>query len=77
MLISDGSESFECSNRAGISFISRRFSTSPLSCGQGLCEKKPVRLSGDVETDEAYITAGHKGHPAIVASERAKADAES
>jgi transposase-like protein len=29
-------------------------------------------LSGKVEADEVYITAGHKGHPAIVASENRK-----
>jgi len=29
-------------------------------------------LSGEVEADEVYITAGHKGYPAIVASENRK-----
>ena len=29
-------------------------------------------MSGEVETDEVYITAGHKGHPAIVAGENRK-----
>jgi len=27
----------------------------------------PVRLEGEVEIDEVYIVAGHKGHPAAVA----------
>jgi transposase-like protein len=29
--------------------------------------KKPVTLSGDIELDEVYVIAGHKGHPEIVA----------
>jgi hypothetical protein len=29
-------------------------------------DKKPVQLSSEVETDEAYIVAGHKGLPAEV-----------
>jgi transposase-like protein len=33
-----------------------------------LWQKKPVDLSGEVETDGVYITAGHKGYPAILAS---------
>jgi transposase-like protein len=35
-------------------------------------QKKPVALSGKIEADEVYITAGHKGHPAIVAAEKRK-----
>ncbi len=27
----------------------------------------PVRLGGEVEVDEVYVTAGHKGSPAAVA----------
>ena len=27
----------------------------------------PVRLEGDVEVDEVYVVAGHKGQPAAVA----------
>ena len=34
----------------------------------GIVEAKPdVKLSGEVEFDEVYITAGHKGNPAAVA----------
>lgn len=29
-------------------------------------EKKPVSLSGEIEADEVYIVAGHKGNPEIV-----------
>ena len=33
----------------------------------GIVENKPaVRLQGEVECDEVYITAGHKGHPDAV-----------
>lgn len=34
---------------------------------EGMVVKKPVILSGEVESDEVYITAGHKGHPQLVA----------
>jgi transposase len=30
-------------------------------------QKKPVRLNGEIEADEVYVIAGHKGHPEIVA----------
>ena len=30
-------------------------------------KKKPVSLSGEVETDEVYIVAGHKGQPEVAA----------
>ena len=31
-------------------------------------ERKPeVQLSGEVECDEVYVVAGHKGHPEAVA----------
>jgi hypothetical protein len=30
-------------------------------------KKKPVQLSGEIEADEVYIVAGHKGLPAQVA----------
>lgn len=34
---------------------------------QGIVDSKPeVRLSGEVECDEVYVTAGHKGHPEAV-----------
>ena len=42
----------------------------PLSCEQGIVERKPeVTLSGEVECDEVYVTAGHKGHPEEVKKE--------
>jgi len=37
--------------------------TQRRDCG----EKKPVQLSGEIEADEVYIVAGHKGLPAEVA----------
>lgn len=34
---------------------------------QAIVDKKPeVQLSGEVECDEVYVTAGHKGHPEAV-----------
>lgn len=37
----------------------------------GLGEKKEVTLSGEVEFDEVYVVAGHKGNPqAVVAKGR-------
>ena len=35
---------------------------------EGIVRRKPeVALSGEVECDEVYVVAGHKGHPAAVA----------
>ena len=35
---------------------------------EGIVERKPeVQLSGEVECDEVYVVAGHKGQPAAVA----------
>jgi 4-hydroxy-3-methylbut-2-enyl diphosphate reductase IspH len=34
---------------------------------EGIVVKKPVQLKGEIETDEVYITTGHKGHPELVA----------
>ena len=34
---------------------------------EGIVERRPqVTLSGEVECDEAYVVAGHKGHPEAV-----------
>jgi hypothetical protein len=34
---------------------------------EGIVERKPVAtLSGEVECDEVYVVAGHKGHPEAV-----------
>ena len=42
----------------------------------GLVAKAPeVNLSGDVEVDEVYVVAGHKGQPAAVAKRGGRADA--
>src|SRR4051812_43792760 len=35
----------------------------------------PVRLEGEVEIDEVYVVAGHKGQPAAVAKKGVPADA--
>ena len=43
---------------------------------QGLTAKAPaVVLQGEVEIDEVYVVAGHKGNPAAVAKKDARADA--
>ena len=45
---------------------------------QGIVEKKPqVVLSGEVECDEVYITAGHKGQPDVVKKKAVKGDVAS
>lgn len=42
---------------------------------QGVVARKPpVKLAGDVECDEVYVVAGHKGHPGAVKKNAAKAD---
>ena len=42
---------------------------------QAVVEKKPeVKLSGDVEFDEVYVTAGHKGQPEAVKKKVVKGD---
>ena len=38
----------------------------------GIVAKKPIKLSGKVESNEVYITARHKEHPAIAAHEKRK-----
>ncbi len=41
---------------------------------QAIVEKRPeVQLAGEVECDEVYITAGHKGNPEAVKKKVAKA----
>jgi transposase-like protein len=45
---------------------------------EGIVERKPeVTLSGEVECDEVYVVAGHKGHPEAVAKEGGPAAAGS
>jgi transposase-like protein len=40
---------------------------------QGIASRKPaVRLAGEVECDEVYVTAGHKGNPEAVKKRGAK-----
>lgn len=39
----------------------------------GIVDKKPEeQLSGEVECDEVYVSAGHKGQPEIVKKKSAK-----
>jgi transposase-like protein len=37
-----------------------------------LAKAPPVRLAGEVEIDEVYVVAGHKGQPAVVAKRGAR-----
>jgi transposase-like protein len=42
---------------------------------EGVVERKPeVTLSGEIECDEAYVVAGHKGHPEAVRKKGERAD---
>jgi transposase-like protein len=42
---------------------------------QGIVDRQPtVELSGDVECDEVYVVAGHKGHPEAVKKKDESAD---
>jgi hypothetical protein len=42
---------------------------------QGIVQHQPeVTLSGEVECDEVYVTAGHKGHPEAVKKSAASRD---
>lgn len=34
---------------------------------EGVVVKKPTCLSGEIDADEVYVVAGHKGHPEIAA----------
>jgi hypothetical protein len=43
---------------------------------QGIVAKKPeMHLAGEVECDEVYVVAGHKGHPEAAAKKNAQDDA--
>ena len=43
---------------------------------EGVVQRKPeVKLSGEVECDEVYVVAGHKGHPEAVRKKGDRADA--
>ena len=48
--------------------------TEQLRCGLA-AKLPPVVLRGEVEVDEVYVVAGHKGHPAAVAKRGVRADA--
>jgi transposase-like protein len=48
--------------------------TEQLRCGLA-AKLSPARLEGEVEIDEVYVVAGHKGNPAAVAKGGVPADA--
>jgi hypothetical protein len=42
---------------------------------QGVMVRKPnTKFNGEVECDEVYVVAGHKGHPGAVKKKDAKVD---
>lgn len=42
---------------------------------EGIVAQEPqIELSGTVECDEVYVTAGHKGHPESVKKKSGKAE---
>ena len=44
---------------------------------QGIVDRQPpVTLEGEVECDEVYVVAGHKGHPEAVKKRAARADGD-
>jgi hypothetical protein len=49
--------------------------TSQLRKGIMDCQE-PITLSGEVECDEVYVVAGHKGNPEAVKKKIEKADAD-
>jgi transposase-like protein len=58
----------------GLSGADAQFMTEQLR--HGLAARIPApRLEGEVEIDEVYVVAGHKGQPAAVAKRGARADA--
>ena len=68
MPVFDGIEPFQSADCGRVGFVrecrSRNDFTVAKRCGG---EKKSVQLSGEIEGDEVYIVAGHKGYPAKVA----------
>ena len=68
MLVLHGLKPVQRADCWGIGFVSGRCpgDDHPVT-GRDSGEKKPVQLSGEVEADEVYIVAGHKGLPAEVA----------
>jgi hypothetical protein len=67
VLVLDGAESIQRADRGRVGLgsgcgVRHGDATARRDCG----EKKPVELSGEVEFDEVYVVAGHKGHPEAV-----------
>ncbi len=67
MFVFHGAQSVQPADRGGTGSGSRCSAgddDTPASRRRG--QKKPIQLSGEVECDEVYIVAGHKGHPEAV-----------
>ena len=68
MSVLDGLEPVERTDRSRVGSGAGRCPGDDQPIARRHCgEKKPVQLSGEVEADEVYIVAGHKGLPAQVA----------
>jgi transposase-like protein len=64
----DGLEPFERTDCSGAGSGAGRCPGDDQPVARRHCgKKKPVQLSGEIEADEVYIVAGHKGLPAEVA----------
>ena len=68
VFVLDGFEPLERTDCGGVGFVTWRRSSDDQPITSRDCgEKKPVQLSGEIEADEVYLVAGHKGLPAEVA----------
>lgn len=68
MLVLDGLEPLERTDCSGVGSGSGRCAGDDQPVARRNCgKKKPIQLSGEVEADEVYIVAGHKGLPTEVA----------
>lgn len=68
MLVLDGLEPLERTDCSGVGSGCGRCAGDDQPVARRNCgKKKPIQLSGEVEADEVYIVAGHKGLPTEVA----------
>jgi len=68
VLVLDGLEPFERTDCSGVGSGSGQCAGDDQPVARRNCgKKKPIQLSGEVEADEVYIVAGHKGLPMEVA----------
>jgi len=64
LLVFHGIEPIESADCQGVGFISIGCTRDDRTTARRDCEeKKPILLSGEIECDEVYVVAGHKGQP--------------